>query len=447
MFRIQIDGLNPGAISRSVTTDEGIYRGVINGAVQTMKLTPAADFNLPPTSLGSAASPLGIKTAGGRVSLGPKTLPYVAAEGNANNFRARGRAKLFYDVSVVFRVVQDSGDPPRPNVPFLATGVIDGFTNAQPNSLVPGVTEASLDALIEIPNLEKVVASSSASGSVTATNGITVGTDSLSIGPQASKQVTSAGNRANTFVILKSVPVNQPLVCRINLSLMAAANALDVPVLGVLLREAASAVLTTQHVFLIPDPPGTAVVSSAAATVSLGVGGVTVALANPLTNLGRIDCAQGHAEGAFTESGLSVDYSGFRPEVSAVFVNGDAAPADPLRGALLSYPTMAVSGIAPDGSVQLTGGTLTFSDAASGAALATAQLSNVKASVALQTVTADVTQFTAVGFNPAASAVGAALIQRNGTLTFWSDAVSAIQAGVGLGPGEPPMPLVIVPNP
>jgi hypothetical protein len=291
------------------------------------------------------------------------------------------------------------------------------------------------------------VATSSASGSVTSTKGVTVGTDGLSIGPQISKQVTNAGNKASTFVILKSVPVNQPLVCRINLSLMAAANAVDVPIAGVLLREAASAVLSTQHVFLIPDPPGTAVVSAASATVSLGLGGVAVDLANPLRHLGLIDCAKGHADGAFVESGLSVDYSGFRPEVTAVFVNGDTVPADPLQGALIGYPTLSASGLAPDGSVLLTGGTLMFTDAVSGTALATAQLSNVKASVPLQTLTADVTQFAAVGFNPAASAVATALGQRNGTLTFWSDAVGAIQAGAGMGPGEPPMPIMIVPNP
>lgn len=448
MFRIQIDTLQPGAISRSSTIGEGIYKGIINSTDGTFKLTPQSDFNVPPTALGLPASPIGIKTAGGRVSLGPRTLTYAAAEGKVGSLTAKGRATLIYDVGVVFRVVQDPGTSPRQNVSLLATGIMDGFTNVVPNSLVPGIPEATLDARIEIPGLDKVVASSSATGSATVTHGITVTTDpSASIGPQVSKQVTNAGNKPVSFQMLRLVPVNQPLVCHIALSLMAAADALEIPIAGPALREAASAVLTTQYVFLIPDPPGTALVSSTTAAVSIGLGGAVLALVHPLTSLGVVNAAEGHADGAIVESGLSVVYTGFRPEVEAVLFNGSAAPADPLRGTLIGYPMMSFSGIAPDGAVLLTGGALTFTDAASGATMATANLSNVRASVSTQTLTGSVSGFTAVGFPLAASPIATGLNQRGGTLTFWTDAVAAVQNAVGLEPSGPGSVVLIVPNP
>ena len=447
MFRIQIDGVQPGAISRSMTTDEGLYQGVLDGIVRAAKLTPATDFDTPPAALGIPDSPIGIRTGGGTVTLFARVRNTFAAEGSFQTLRARGRASLLYNVGVIFRVVQDPGDTPQSTVTLGVTGMMDGFTLAKPNALVPGDAEASLDARVEIIGGPKATALSTSSGTSTSTHGITLSTDP-SIGPQASKQVTNAGNRPELFSWLPSVPVNSPLVCQLSLALTARASAIDVPILGRLLRETAHAVLAVQYVSLIPDPPGRALTSSATATVSLDLGGgLVLSLAHPLASLGVVETAQGQADGEVFESGVTLDYSGFQPEVETVRVNGEVISGDPLKGALIAYPSMSVIGVEPDGSVLLSGGTLTFSDAESGAVIATAEMNDVRVGLIEQTLTARLDAFTAE-FDLETSLVGSQLSEFGGTLLYASDVLAALGDGLGLELEVAGMPaeVLITPN-
>ena len=445
MFRIQIDSqFQPGALSRSSTIGEGIYRGTIDTTAGIFKLTPQTDFNRQPASLHDAASPLAMTASSSSVSLGPRPVPGVR-QGDFGNLRAHGRATLVYDIGVVFRVLTDVQPPPA-TVTLLATGMMDGITSVVPNSLVPGTPEATLEATIEIVGLEKAVASSSASGSVTVSHGLTLSTEALGIGPGSSKQITLAGNSPRTFSILKPVPVNQPLVCRITASLMAKAGTLEIPIIGPYVRESAAAVLMTQYVFLIPDPPGTAVVSSTSAKISVGAGGPRIELAHPLAELGVVQGPRGLPDNSLVDVGVDVDYSGFRPEVEWVLLNGTATPDDPLRGALLGYPDLSVSGVGLDGSVQLTGGPLQFIDAANGGTLATAQLTDVRATLTDLRLTASVTEFTPATASVAASPVAMRLQQNGGTLTLGTDVLPQLLNPAGVVTSGPPTAVLITPN-
>jgi hypothetical protein len=65
----------------------------------------------------------------------------------------------------------------------------------------------------------------------------------------------------------------------------------------------------------------------------------------------------------------------------------------------------------------------------------------------METLSADLTNFSLVAAPLDASPIAEALNERGGTLTFWSDAITALQSAVGFEPSGPGSTVLIAPNP